>query len=349
MHADDVVSRFEADLLTILQGFLGHVPRSQVLPLLLRPGRQRPQCLSRAAVGLVEDNLAKGATLLVAQEGWRRERFLRDGRIADGRLWQRTAASDLGLSFSPQSLGFLAWATSANLEQVEWTLRAGRKLALGDRLLLVLAYETVRDQPFARQWTEREPWRSDGLCQLSFAADFRPGERWPAVDFAPWLIPAGIGVLEAWQRRLADRWVEMELAKSKVTRLSDLAASGANQRRVLESYLDGIDRAGRRDLARFLLAALARLLKPGSTPKQWIGEVTFDGTRLAERQQTYRDALVVVESMERLARWQAEAKSTGYFDEGYEPAQLWKSIWEMYNGDNLLTRARSLLEQTRWV
>ncbi len=349
MPADALVSRFEADLLTILQGFLGHVPRSHVLPLLLRPGRQRPPCLSRAAVELVQDTLAKGATLQVAQDGWRQERFLRDGQIAAGRLWERTAAESLGLSFSPHALGFLLWIASVNPEKAEdWTLKAPRKLTLGDRLLMVLAYETVREQPFARQWTEREPWRSDGLCQLLFAGDFRPGTRWPAVDFAPWLSPAGIGVLEAWQRRLADRWVEMELARAKMARLPDLQALGANQRRVLTSFLDGIDQAGRRDLARFLLAALARLLAAGAAPRQWTGEVSFDRLRLAERQLAYRDALVVVESMERLGRWQAEAFGVGYFDEGYQAAQLWKSIWEAYNGDNLLARARSLLAQTGW-
>ena len=48
------VSRFEAELLTILQGFLGHVPRSQLLPLLARAS-QRPKCLSRQAVELIQD------------------------------------------------------------------------------------------------------------------------------------------------------------------------------------------------------------------------------------------------------------------------------------------------------
>jgi FtsH ternary system-associated peptide len=344
-----VVSRFEADLLTILQGFLGHVPRSQVLPLLLRPGRQRPKCLGSRAVALIEDTLAKGATLVVAQDGWRRERFLRDGLIADGRLWERTNAGSLGLSFSGQSLDFLMWLAAAQIDKTEWQPPKRVSLALGDRLLLALAYETVRDTAAGRLWTQREPWRSDGLCQLLYAADFSLGSRWPDVDFASWLSLAGVAVLEAWQRRLEERWVQMELARSKVTRLSDLAAIGANQRRVLGSFLEGIDRAGRRDLARFLLGALSRLLTRGAKPKDWLGEVTFDDARLAERQQTSRDALVVVESMERLARWQTESVNTGYFDDGYQAAQLWKSIWEAYNGDSLLARARSLLDQNRWV
>ena len=41
-----VVSRFEGDLLTILQGFLGHVPQSQLVGLLAKP-QPRPPCLAQ--------------------------------------------------------------------------------------------------------------------------------------------------------------------------------------------------------------------------------------------------------------------------------------------------------------
>ena len=108
MHTDALVSRFEADLLTILQGFLGHVPRSHVLPLLLRPGRQRPPCLSRAAVELVQDTLAKGATLLVAEDGWRQERLAAHAEEA-GRLgkdlYERMAILAEHVNDVGQSLG----------------------------------------------------------------------------------------------------------------------------------------------------------------------------------------------------------------------------------------------------
>src|SRR5262245_21587153 len=102
------VSRFEANLLRILQFFLRAAPLEQVQSLI--GGRlQVPKCLSRDAVGLVQDTLAKGCTRVLAGGlpgpfgrlgGWRRERFLRDGRIAEGRLWERTPPAELGLGFS---------------------------------------------------------------------------------------------------------------------------------------------------------------------------------------------------------------------------------------------------------
>src|SRR5262249_55297172 len=144
-------------------------------------------------------------------------------------------------------------------------------------------------------------------------------------------------------------WAEMEREKSQIRQPQRLRTLAANQARVLGAYLDAIDAAGRRDLARFLLAVLDRTLAPGVTVQQWIGQVEFGQTRLADRQQAYRDALVVVQQFQRLAAWQAAARGVGYFDEEYQGAQLWKSDWEAYNGERLAAAARGLLDQTQWL
>src|SRR5262245_31551504 len=94
------VSRFEADLLRQLSFFLQETPLAQVLHLFNEaPGR--PRCLSRNAVAVVQDMLAKGCMLwLVRCGGWRVERFLRGDQVRSGRLWQRTPPDELGLAFS---------------------------------------------------------------------------------------------------------------------------------------------------------------------------------------------------------------------------------------------------------
>src|ERR1700722_15561674 len=106
------ISRFEANLLRLLYFFLRREPPERALPLV----EQRvdpPPCLKRGAVRLVQDAFAKGCTHLLAQRGgWRDERHLRGERIAAGRLWERTAPPDLGLSFSRHSLEFLIWITA---------------------------------------------------------------------------------------------------------------------------------------------------------------------------------------------------------------------------------------------
>ena len=342
------VSRFEADLLTILQGFFGHVPRSQLMSL-LGDGRERPKCLSQTAVDLVQDTLAKGATRLVAEAGWQHKRFLAAGAIAEGRVWQRLPPDKLGLDFSPQTLDFLLWATAADCLKPEslWKPIARRKLTLGDRWLLTTAYGAVRDSDLGRMWAQREPWRSDALCQLWFAADFEPQAKPLDLDFEPWLLPAGLAVLEAEEMRLARRWVEMEREKSRVVAPPRLQAMAASQGRVLNTWLTTIDRAGRRDLSRFLLAAVAELLREKPRLADWLGRLEVGELRLADRQATYRSALVVLQEFQSLAGWQAEARGVGYFDEEYQAAQLWKSDWEAYNGDSLAAAARGLLDQAQ--
>jgi hypothetical protein len=311
----------------------------------------RPKCLSRTAVQLVEGTLAKGATRSVAENGWRNERFLRDGAIAEGRVWQRLPPEHLGLGFSPQTLDFLMWATATDCTQPEtaWKPLPRRKLTMGDRWLLTTAYAAVRRSDVGLLWSQREPWRSDALCQLGFAADFELPSKPAELNFDPWLRPAGLAVLEADQRQLAARWVQMERDRGLVTSPQKLRAMAASQARVLAAFLPAIDKAGRCDLARFLLGAVAQVLRGGPTLQRWLGQMQFGETRLADRQATYRGALVVLQEFQRLAGWQARARGIGYFDEGYQAAQLWKSDWEAYNGDRLAAAARGLLDQTQWL
>src|SRR4051812_37392059 len=94
------VSRFEANLLRLLYYFLRREPIERALPL-VENRCQAPACLSRTAVRLVQDALAKGCPFLLGRRGgWMKERHLRGERVASGRLWQRTLPPDLGLAFS---------------------------------------------------------------------------------------------------------------------------------------------------------------------------------------------------------------------------------------------------------
>jgi hypothetical protein len=46
--------------------------------------------------------------------------------------------------------------------------------------------------------------------------------------------------------------------------------------------------------------------------------------------------------LERLRIWARQARAIGYFDDGYQAAQLWKYDWEHYQGDALADRARAI-------
>jgi hypothetical protein len=343
------VTRFEANLLRLLYYFLGREPAESALALVAERCAP-PACLGRSAVRLVQDALAKGCTFLLARRGgWRVERYLRGERVVEGRLWQRTAPADLGLSFSRHSLEFLIWITSARPGDKEPHWRpAEEELTPGDRLLLYFAHQGLRDSAAslgAADLRRRPPFARHGLCWLAYPEDFAAAPEEFAPDFAPWTNGAGATMLEALQPELAARWIEVEGAKGSIVEWQRMRDLGGSQERVLTAFLDAVETAGRMDLARFLLRAAQQLLGQHANAAMWVEGMTNAGPRLAERTTTYRSALAFLHQLPRLQSWERRARSVGYFDDGYQAAQLWKAEWEGYDGDALNDRARTIIRQ----
>jgi len=342
-----IVSRFEAHLLRLLQFFLRRVPLEQALPVITGHWAP-PECLSKTAVELIQDHLAKGCTLILARVGgWRRERFLRGAQAADGRLWDRTPPAVLGLSFSKHSLRFLIWITAHNPgdeKAPSWTA-AEKELLPGDELLFYLAYAALRETDIAPHLRTRPGFAGNRLCRLGFPEDFelRGGEQ--AVDFAPWTTGVGACILEALQPELRDLWVTAELSKGQTANWTGLLKHGRCQDQVLDGFLTAVEKSGRRDLARFLLNALAFLVTPEVSARQWVNAPAITGARLADRVETYRAALALVNRVERFRQWDCDARTVGYFDEGYAASQLVKADWERANGDELAVRAQRVIRE----
>lgn len=341
------VSRFEANLLTLLYFFLRRAPAERALPL-IEQGQTPPPCLSRSAVRLVRDALATGCVYLLAERGgWRRERFLRDGRAIEGRLWERTPPDALALAFSRQTLEFLRWVTA--VKPGATNLRPHLDLAqftVGDRLLLFLAHEGLRQYGGkALDWQTLPGFAEHGLCRLFYPDDFAGTPPAQPPDFAVWTTGAGACVLEALQNDLAARWVEVECGKQRIRDYPTMRQLGEEQERVLTAFLNAVERAGRLDLARFLLRAAARLLPEGVEADFWVRDLQHGKQRLAERSTTYALALTFLRHLARLQAWERRARSVGYFDEGYEAAQLWKTDWEHDRGDALMERAQAVIRR----
>ena len=334
------VSRFEADLLRLLDALLGRGPVEGALPVIVSR-REPPPCLGRGAVALVQERLAKGVTWRLARRGaWRPERHLRGDRVASGRLWQRTDPEDLALSFSRRTLEFLIWLTARHPGD-----RSGRwsanpeALTVGDRLVIFEAFEALRPFEVHKHFLEMPEFARDGLCRVAFPDDFAGIDPGDPPDFAPWVEGVGACVLESFQAMLVRRWVEVERFKGQLRDAATMTALGRSQERVLEALLDAVDRVGRRDLARFLLSAASTLLGDDRAPGAWVGSLNLVGLRLADRAEVHRDALVFLRSLDRLRSWERSSRDVGYFDEGYVASQLWKADWEASNGERLCDRA----------
>lgn len=342
-----VVSRFEANLLTILQFLLRRVPESRALPVILK-AHPRPQCLSRACVDLVQDTLAKGTMLLLARGGgWRQERHLRNGAVVEGRLWERTPPDELGLHFSVDALAFLIWMTATELPAKDGgglDEPDPGKLTMGDWLLYHHAYAALRLTTVGPMLRGQLRFQANALCRLSFPADFAHPVPKARCDLHPWTAGAGGSILEAMQEYLRARWRNAEANKERLDprRLRPL---GQGQERLLSALFDAVENAGRFDLARFFLLALADVLAD-SQAYQWLGQVSVTGLRIADRVALYRAALAPVVMLERLHDWEQQARGIGYFDEGYAAGQLFLADWEAQHGDDLVAHGQNLLR--RW-
>jgi hypothetical protein len=342
------ISRFEYNLLRILHFFLQRVPLEQVrTPLVNRSEKERPRCLSRTAVELVQEALAKGTTELVARAGgWRRERFLRHDQPVEGRLWERTPPGELGLTFSAHSLDFLLWITAVKPSEPKnhWA-PLPEELTVGDWLLLFHAYKALRDTDVGLVLRTRRAFARHVLCRLAFPEDFAANQEEVELDFSVWTTAPGSCILEAMQQELAGRWVEVERQKPAIADWQQLRALGRSQEHALAGFLEAANAARRRDLARFALRAAAEVLGEGVAPGHFLGGLQGTGPRMADRAETNQAALALVRQLERFKRWEREARRDGYFDEGYARSQLWLADWERADGDALHRRAQDLVQQ----
>lgn len=343
------VSRFEANLLRILRFFLKQLPAEQAV----RPVHdrlERPTCLSAAAVHLVKDSLAKGCVLYLVRAGaWKRDRFLRGSEPKFGRLWERSPVERLALSFSRQTLDFLMWVTAQRPREDRplWKGTVADQ-TVADRLLLFLAYEALRtDADVAAALRASSAFGENALVWLAYPNDFAGEPDSPVPAFDGWLTEPGSLLLEALQPVLEQRWLEIERTKGQVGDWLALRQQGQAQGRLLDAFTAAVNRAGRRDLVRFLLATMSRVLAtPDMAPTFWTGGLQGAGPpRLADRLETQRSALAVLRSAERLRAWEREARRSGYMDEEYAASKFWLGEWERFQMTAVTDRAERVLQQ----
>jgi hypothetical protein len=49
-----------------------------------------------------------------------------------------------------------------------------------------------------------------------------------------------------------------------------------------------------------------------------------------------------------LQAWHVASQRIGYFDEGYQAAQLWKSYWEEYDAERSMAAANTILRDLKF-
>lgn len=338
------VSEFEARLLRILRCLMHHMTVEQALSLLVKPIK-RPRCLSRNCVELVQDGLSKGVTEWLARSGWTNSRFLRNGDVVSGRLWERHSADTLQLSFSKNSMELLIWLTSANFAEPRSQADLDvRELTLGDRLFMLMTFSAIRSTLGGPVLMKQPGFASHGLIGLMFPSDVgvMAGKSEPDLKF--WCLPDHCWVLESLQAGLAHQWFRIERNKRESSNDRDMRRVGKFQAKVLRNLFDAAEKSGRKDVCLFLLTAGRHLLRTLSSDR-WFDRLDVGHLRMADRASVYRAALAFFHGTDRLHHWTQQAQATGFYDDDYQASQLWKSEWESLEGDHLVRQARSIIER----
>lgn len=343
------VSRFEANLLRILRFMLKQLPGEQAMRH-VSERLDRPPCLSPVAIELVKDSLAKGCVLYLVRAGaWKRDQFLRDGEPKFGRLWDRSPIERIALEFSPHVLDFLMWITAVKPkeERTVFSAEEGEQTA-ADRLFFFLAYEALRtDGELANRLRGFPAFGENALNWLAYPNDF-VGEAYSAIPpFEVWFSEPGSTILESLQPMLENRWLEIERSKGQVGDWAALGQQGQVQGRLLDAFTQAANNAGRRDMVRFLLSTMARVLAtPDMAPTFWTGGLQGAGpARLADRLATQRNALALLRNAECFRGWEGEARRSGYLDEDFAASKFWLSEWERFNFTTIAERAQHVLHE----
>src|SRR5206468_662801 len=146
------------------------------------------------------------------------ERFLRAGKPAGGRVWDRIPLDERVLEFSAHVVEFLLWATAEKVHETTapWAARA-KDLTPADELFYCLAFDACRADPdLAAMLRQKDAFRNNPLCWVSFPGDLVDSDTPTPPDMRPLFTGLRAVILECLQPHLTRQWLGSERAKGQI-------------------------------------------------------------------------------------------------------------------------------------
>lgn len=306
------VTHAEANVLSLARCVVGSGPSSELTRLLL-VSVAPPAKLGPTSAALLRDTLARGVAFeLLVEGGWTKE--------VDGRLWDAELPP---LRFTANVIRLLSWALRLPLAEPEVAaLTFEGALTPAEEVFAALFLERTRGTAAELTVMKQAALRRLPLVQLVHAASLG---RVGALTVAP-LTAAHLPFVRGLLDLLGDVWLAAELFKPQLAQPKVLASVGRAQQAVASSFLDVIDAAQHRHLARFFVdAASAWLATHGSAAEL----VSLDPEApLRERGEARQQAGSLWRVIQRLEQWDQQHRATRFIDDGYEVAQRIVKDWE---------------------
>jgi hypothetical protein len=296
----------EAQLISVARGLFGGT-RPAELHALLFESYNAPAQLSRGALRVLEDTLAKGAvTWLVKNGAWRE------------RLWEQQ--EPLPLKFDRQAMRVLQWLLdTALVREAPTPLRLDVAGSIGCELLLLAALNQVAGTAAEGAVASQDAVRASALCRVAMPVSLVLAGGVPLSPPLAFTAEQDF-VLAALQPALARGWHGAVKLVARLLLPADVERCGRAQAAVLEQLFNWAEAAGRRERCAFLLEALAPMLHERATVADFVAG--FDvKLPLKDRHSARRAAGATLFALERLEKWDEEDRLVRFVDDGYEAAQ----------------------------
>jgi hypothetical protein len=335
------------DLLLVARALVLRGPYPAVEGILAGPTRMAG--VGRETMRLFEETLALGCTRALARHGgWRRHPRLGADGVKVGRLWDVRPASPLAFSRYSYALG--EWLVAQPLGARTVAPFRETPLRPGDQLVAYLACALVEGQPLAGAVAQQPGVRAAALAWLGFPAMLAAVEADPPGpdalrDSFEALAAEGGVIVEGLSDDLATRTVDFERAKGEFVSPTTLLRAGEARDLTLGLLLDALDRAGRWDLATFLVEATAALVPPasGTSAVQGLVSRLARSAPLRERAAALHASAAHWRHAARLSRHHEAMRTVRHFEEGYAGAQLLLTRWELLGAEGFQRAANVLV------
>ncbi|CAN5494672.1 hypothetical protein BH11MYX1_BH11MYX1_32030 [soil metagenome] len=325
-----MVAASEAEIVEMARALTA--PQAHDVWTLLASSRSMPPKVGPTCAELVGDALAQIWPALWRREGAKPGASIRAGKVIRGRGWERNPPSPL--EFSPFTLAFLRWLVEVPLAAGASPKLAAHPVALGDQVVAYLALSASIETPAQLAIARYSNVALTPLAWLGFA-HVLPGEPPAASDWDELVRGPGAVVIEALQQDLAKRWRTIELTKRTVTDPETLIALGRAQDLTLTAFMDACSRAGRRDLAGFVIDAMVPLLGRQVAPFP----NDLDRTKpLSARTAARKASGALLRGLETWLLWDRQHRGVRFLDDDYEASQLLLTRFEkaLRNGADIL-------------
>ena len=309
------VAASEAEIISMARALTA--PQALDVWGLLAGSRSMPAKIGPTCAELVGDALAQLWPALWRRDGARPGASIRAGKVVRGRGWERNPIAPLELS--PFTLALLRWlvemplATPGAVDKL-----ATRPVTIGDQVVAYLALDVAAETPAQLTIARSSQVTRAPLAWLGFA-HLLPGDPPEVEEFAKLVTGTGAVVVEALQLDLAKRWRAVELTKRAITDPDQLIAIGHGQDLTLTRFMDACTRAGRRDLAGFVLDAMLPLLARDVAPFP----NDLDRTKpLSVRMAARNAAGALLRGVATWCEWDRAHRGVRFLDDDYEASQL---------------------------